>query len=287
MNRALLVKSIRDGRLLLVALCLLLFAFAWLQIWLASMISLPDFSNFLLNAIPEKWERLSDVSFRQVATTAGRVALIFVDPVATFTALAWALSRGSDCVSGEISRGTMELLLAQPISRSSIYFMQAFTTIAGAALLSLALWCGTALGLTMFPQEHQPSAKLFIAPSFSYFGLGVCLCGMSMLFSSWENQRWKSIGWMGAWFAGSLIVNLVGRLSDRLHWVYYGSFLSAYKPQVLVAHPEDAWTILRFQLGQFDGFGIGSQPWLLLGIGMMCFVTGAIVFNRREIPAPL
>ena len=78
----------------------------------------------------------------------------------------------------------------------------------------------------MFPQEHQPWASLFVAPSFSYFGLGVCLCGMSMLFSSWENQRWKSIGWMGAWFAGSLIVNLVGRLSDHFHWVYYGSFLA-------------------------------------------------------------
>jgi hypothetical protein len=92
---------------------------------------------------------------------------------------------------------------------------------------------------------------------------------------------------MGAWFAGSLIVNLAGRLSDRFHWVYYGSFLSAYKPQVLIAHPEDAWTILRFQLGQFDGFGLGIQPWLLLGIGAICFAAGAIVFNRREIPAPL
>jgi hypothetical protein len=82
-------------------------------------------------------------------------------------------------------------------------------------------------------------------------------------------------------------VNIIGRLSDRWHWLYYGSFLSAYKPQVLVAHPPEAWTILRFRDGQFDGFEIGSQPWLLLGIGMACFAAGAIVFNRREIPAPL
>ena len=90
MSLAILAKSIRDAWLLLAALCLLIFIFAWLQIWLASMISLPDFSHFLLNAIPEKWERLSDVPFRQVATTAGRVALTFVHPVVTFTALAWA-----------------------------------------------------------------------------------------------------------------------------------------------------------------------------------------------------
>ena len=86
MSLAILAKSIRDAWLLLAALCLLIFIFAWLQIWLASMISLPDFSHFLLNAIPEKWERLSEVPFRQVATTAGRVALTFVHPVVTFTA---------------------------------------------------------------------------------------------------------------------------------------------------------------------------------------------------------
>ena len=82
MNRALFVKSIRDARLLLAALCLLLFTFAWLQIWVASMISLPAFSDFLLNALPQKWERMSDVPFTQVATTpAGRIAVTFVHPL--------------------------------------------------------------------------------------------------------------------------------------------------------------------------------------------------------------
>ena len=86
MNRALFVKSIRDARLLLAALCLLLFAFAWLQIWVASMISLPAFSDFLLNALPQKWERMSDVPFAQVATPAGRIAVTFVHPLVFLSA---------------------------------------------------------------------------------------------------------------------------------------------------------------------------------------------------------
>ncbi|HEY2882122.1 MAG TPA: hypothetical protein VGJ15_06800, partial [Pirellulales bacterium] len=87
-----------DCRLLLVALFVLLFAFAWLQIWVASMISMPAFSEFLLNALPQKWERFSDVPFTQVATPAGRIAVTFVHPLVFLTALAWAISRGSDCV---------------------------------------------------------------------------------------------------------------------------------------------------------------------------------------------
>jgi len=168
MNRMILVKSIRDARLLLAALCLLLFAFAWLQIWTASMISLPAFSDFLLNALPQKWERMSDVPFAQVATPAGRIAVTFVHPLVFLTMLAWAISRGSDLVSGEIGRGTMEILLAQPISRTSIYLTQVLTIVCGAVLLSLSIWCGTALGLAMFPQENQPPATLFFSPMRAY-----------------------------------------------------------------------------------------------------------------------
>jgi ABC-2 type transport system permease protein len=287
MKGALFAKSVRESRLLLVALCLLLFAFAWLQTWVSSMISLPDFSDFLLNALPKKWERFSDVPFTQVATPAGRIALTFVHPLVFLTALTWAIARGSDCVSGEIGRGTMELLLAQPVSRTAVYGTQALTTVIGAACLAAAIWCGTALGLALFPQENQPPATLFIAPAFSNFGLTVCLGGMSALFSSWESQRWRTIGWMGAWYAGSFIVNIIGRLSDRWQWLYYGSFLSAYKPQLLVAHSNEAWSIFTFRDGTFSGLGSGSQPYVLLGIGIACYVAGAIVFDRRELPAPL
>src|SRR5262245_60431688 len=118
MNRALLAKSVRDGYLLLAALAIFLFCFAWMQIWVGSMISVPAFTQFLTNALPQRFERLSAVPFSEMATPAGRIAVIYVHPLVLFSALAWSIARGSDCVSGEISRGTMELLLAQPIRRS-------------------------------------------------------------------------------------------------------------------------------------------------------------------------
>ena len=46
---------------------------------------------------------------------------MYVHPLVLFSAVIWAIMRGSDCVSGEIGRGTMEMLLAQPVRRTSLY----------------------------------------------------------------------------------------------------------------------------------------------------------------------
>ena len=62
-----------------------------------------------------------------------------------------------------------------------------------------------------------------------------------------------------------------------------------YKPQVLIAHPEDAWTILRVQLGQFDGFGFRNPTVVVAGHwrGLLCCRRNYCFRSRREIPAQL
>src|SRR4051794_11012259 len=162
MNRALFVKAVTDGRALFLALLAILIAFPWLNIWLASKISLPAFAEFLANALPKKWEKFSSVSFSEMATPAGRIAIVYIHPILTFGTAIWAIARGSDCASGEIGRGTMELLLAQPIRRTSVYATQAVVTILGAALLAAATLCGTAVGLATVPLKGEVSASLFV-----------------------------------------------------------------------------------------------------------------------------
>jgi hypothetical protein len=57
--------------------------------------------------------------------------------------------------------------------------------------------------------------------------------------------------------------------------VGYASVLNAYEPQRLVSGTADAWRLLLL----YDG--------VLLGVGFVCFAVGAIIFSRRDLPAPL
>ena len=145
MNGALVRKAISDARLLFIALVLLMLVFPVLLIWASSMISLPAFSEFLTSALPQQWERVSGVPFTQIATPAGRVALVYVHPLVLFGAITWTIARGSDCVSGEIGRGTMEMLLAQPVRRVSVYSTQAVATARASPATSIvhtSIWPG-------------------------------------------------------------------------------------------------------------------------------------------------
>jgi ABC-2 type transport system permease protein len=287
MNHALFAKAVKDSRLLLAAICALMFLFPCVFLWASGMISLPAFSEFLTHALPRSWQRVWGVPISQVATPAGRVALLYVHPLITTSAAVWAIARGSDCVSGEIGRGTMEMLLAQPVRRTSLYVSQAVATTLGSLLLAAAAWCGTAIGVSISPIYKDVSATWYILPAISLFGLMVCVGGITALASSWDSQRWRTVGLAAAVYIVSGILAVVGNVGDRWNWVNYATFMSAYKPQSMVARHEEAWSLLAYRDGAVVGLGLGALPLVLIGLGVLCYFLGAIVFSRREIPAPL
>jgi ABC-2 type transport system permease protein len=287
MTSALVSKAIRDARLLFGGLLLLAFFFPWIHIWFSGKLRLSAFSEFLSNAVPRDWERFSAVPFSEVATPAGRIALAYGHPMILLATAAWAIARGSDCVSGEIGRGTMEMLLAQPVRRSMIYTTQAIVTVLGGAMLALAVWCGTAVGLSTVELPASISPRLYIPAAVNLFGLVVCLGGMSALASSCDSYRWRTIGLMIAVYVITTVLQVVGRISDDWQWASYLSLLNAYEPQAMVARPEEAWSLLAYENGAVAGLGLGGLQLVLFGLGLVCYAMGAVIFNRREIPAPL
>ena len=274
-NRAIWNKTWGDQRVLLLSLAALWAAFPWLYILLSAQIEMPAFQNVLLKVIPDDWQKLSGVPFSEVATYAGRVALAFVDPVVVLAATVWGITRGSDAVSGPLERGTMEMLLAAPVRRSAIFLTQALATTAAAALLCgvllASVWTVVALG----PWAGKVEPVRFLPAVANVFGLMVCMAGISACVSAADSHRWRTIGIMCGLYVTAILTKLVGRLSGVLGWVGYLSVLNAYEPQRLVGGGPEAWRMLAW----YDG--------ILLGIGIVAYLIGAVIFSRRDLPAPL
>jgi ABC-2 type transport system permease protein len=275
MNRALWEKAIRDGLPLLASLAALLFLFHWLFVWLTSQISLPAMHEFLLNALPKDWEKLSGVPFKEVATPAGRLALAWVDPLVLFAGTIWAISRGSDVVSGELGRGSLELLLAQPIRRSNLVWIQAAVCTLGAAVLAAVGWLGNLVGIRTVSAVAEVDPTLFTPAALNLFGYIIFLSGWTAFASALDRQRWRTIGLAGGFFALQMLLQIVARMSERLSWLGWLTFLSAYEPQVLVANPAAAWSTLA------------AYNAALLGLGALGWIAAGIVFSRRDLPAPV
>lgn len=274
MNRALWTKAINDAQLLLGGLMLLLFAFNVLFVWLTTLVDLGAW-QYILQRLPGQFESLIGVPFAKVATTSGRIGLGYVDPVVLFALVTWSLARGSDAVSGEIGRGTMELLLAQPVSRVSLLATHAAVTTIGAALLAVAAWTGTYVGLRLTGLVAEADPRLYVPAALNLFAATFFLAAATTLVSACDSQRWRTLGIVGAFYVIELIVKIVARMAPKFGWLMYATFLGAFEPQTLVVYPDRAWQMsLRYDA-------------TLVGLGLATYVAAAIVFNRRDIPAPI
>jgi ABC-2 type transport system permease protein len=274
-NTAIWKKSWGDQRGLVLAMAALWTAFPWIYLWLSAQIPMNAFHDVLLRAIPEDWQKLSGVPFSEVATYAGRVALAFVDPVVVLAATVWGITRGSDAVSGQVERGTMEMLLAQPVTRRAIFTTQAVATTMGAALLCGVLLASVWSAVSFGPWAGKVEPARFVPAVLNVFGLMVCMAGITAAVSAADSYRWRTIGILCGFYVFSILAKLVGRMSGMFAWVGYLSVFNAYEPQRLVGGTADAWRLLML----YDG--------VLLGVGVLGFVIGGIIFSRRDLPAPL
>jgi len=273
-NSAVWRQAWGDQRLLLLAVAALWLVFPWIFIWLQSQVPMGDF-QLLLGLIPDDWQKLSGVPLADVATPAGRVALAFVDPVVVLGATVWGITRGSDAVAGPLERGTMEMVLAAPVRRGVVYATQGAATIAGAAVLTGVLLAGTWTAVAFGPWAGTIDPNRFIPAAGNVFGLMVSMAGLASLCSAVGSHRSRAIGIMCGFYVISLLAKLVGKLSDRFAGFGWLSLFNAYEPQRLVSGEADSWLLLA----RYDA--------VLLGVGLAAYLAGAVIFARRDLPAPL
>jgi ABC-2 type transport system permease protein len=92
---------------------------------------------------------------------------------------------------------------------------------------------------------------------------------------------------VGAIYAVSMVVKIVGRLAPGWGWLAYTTFFTAFEPQALVGNANRTWSLWT-ELGanswQLGGLGYDS---VLVGLGLLAYVVASVVFQRRDLPAPL
>jgi ABC-2 type transport system permease protein len=167
-------KLLRDVRwsLLAVALLLGLFQMLWAHITARILGEFSPFFNSLASLANLTSKDIESVVFSgpgQVMRTiigGDRIALDqandmltigYVHPVMVITFCIWAIGRAAGAIAGEIDRGTMELLMAQPIARSRIILAHFLVDCVTIPALCLSLYLGNVVGAAMVsPIQIKP-----------------------------------------------------------------------------------------------------------------------------------
>jgi ABC-2 type transport system permease protein len=319
MNLALWRKTTAEAQWLLLGCALVVFAFCWMFVWLQSLFETSRFQQ-LLEVFRPEFERFSPVPFEHMLTYTGRIAVVYDHPLVFLTVAVWAITRGSDAVSGQLGRGTLEMVLGQPVSRLQVMLTHTMVSVLGAALIALSAWGGTWCGVHTVSVEKKPAtwrllgfemrnwfadrepqwvpmseevdAGHFVPAAVNLFSAGVFLAGLAALMSSWDRYRWRTIGIVSGFLMVQMIVKVAAVSADQLHWLIYLTFLGAYEPlqwvSISVYEPSQLWAlVLTGEEGQWSGVGpLGCNLALLL-MGTACYVGACTIFCRRDLPAPL
>ncbi len=286
MNAALLKKTIRESRWLLLGGMAFMCVVHWLRVWIASFFSVSSLEG-IFSFMPAVVETMLPVTYVQMASTAGRIAIAYDDPIVLLLVTVWGISRGSDSISGELNRGTMEMVLAQPVTRLGVLGSQAVVTLAGAALLAAAALLGTAIGLATVTLDEVIPLRVFLPAAINLFAMTVFLAGLSTMISAGSNYRARVVGIVGAFYAVSMVVKIVGRMAPGWEWLTYCSFFTPFEPQLLVADTTRAWSMwTHTAAGGIEMGGLGYDS-ILIGLGLAFYLLASVVFCHRDLPAPL
>lgn len=174
MTWTLVRKLLRDIRLPLIVVALFLAAFQCLWARLTKQIlgQLAPFLFGLADAGGLLPQDIEDVVFQgpgQILRTLiggetvsldramDMLSIGYVHPLMQTLFCIWAIGRAAGAIAGELDRGTMELLLAQPLPRSRLLLAHLIVDLIVIPILALSLWGGTCLGTWLVgPIEVRP-----------------------------------------------------------------------------------------------------------------------------------
>lgn len=322
MSKPLVRKYVAEGLLLFIGLAIGVFSFCWFRVWIVGELDTAQFRQ-IIDLLPKDWRKFASVDFDWLVSYLGRTSLTLDEPMLITMVCAWGLVRGSDVVSGELSRGTMEMLLAQPVSRRQVYLQHARLTILFLGILMLICWFGMAMGIwttsveeSRYPQIRIPIIDYVIPLSFlppkketfemasvvnpmSYlpglvnlFCVAFCMSGFAAFCSALDRYRWRTLGIVSAFYFSNAALKMLGMGSERFSWAENCSLFGMYHPagsiQRAQIDPTSSFWILKYSPeGAIVGLGGFSNCILLLLIGAAFYWIGLRVFIKRDLPAPM
>ena len=201
-------KLFRDVRLALFVMLLLLFAFQllWAKVtqriagevlgrFVGLGVDIATLRSIIFTDSGKIIQTLMGGETIALERGADMMSIAYVHPLTQLILCVWAIGRAAGALAGEIDRGTMELLLAQPIRRSHVVLAHLAIDAVSIPALALALWSGTCVGVHLVGLADSNVEQLRVDPlrfapgTLSVMALAFAVSGATMAISSMGRLR--------------------------------------------------------------------------------------------------
>jgi ABC-2 type transport system permease protein len=267
MNLGLIYKAVRETRVSTLAFAAGLFVFELLVgIMLATFHK--EFSDKFLPL-----EFIQKIFAALLGTEVGTVGpavlsmLGWIHPIVLALVWAHAIVVCTRVPAGEVDRGTLDVLLALPVTRTSVYASESAVFVCSNLLIVGAGFGGNVVGNWISGLERAGSLGQFTLVALNLYALSLAAGGMSAFLSSVCDRRGRAMGTAFAILMASLFLSSMSTFNTIVKSVSVVSLMNYYRP----------YGILQ---GQASPLG---DIIVLLAIGTVLWIIGAVVFVRRDL----
>ncbi len=259
-------RTIKEKKWLTIIYSLAGLLFLWLYVALFPTVqqSASDVSQ-IVKSLPQGINKAFGLDAKSFATFEGFLAGKHYSLVWPILLIGLVVSLSSAFLSGEIEKGTIGILLSQPVSRAKI-FLGKF--LAGIVYLIIFVIISV---LSVFPLakiyniSYQGENQLKLALVGFLFGLAIF--GLSMLFSAIFSEKGKATFTVIGILIVMYFINIIALLKDSLDKLKYFSFFYYFNyTDILVHNKIDYWSY-----------------WVFLGTFIIGSILGLIWFMKRDI----
>jgi ABC-2 type transport system permease protein len=189
---------------------------------------------------------------------------------AVVLALSWAvmIAISTRVTVGEIEKGTADLLLTLPVSRSEVYFSTSLVWILAAILLAFCPVIGVWVGSLIFKTPEVVEVVRYFKPAANFLCLLLAVGGISSLVACCLDRRGPAIAIVVGIVLLSSVLNFIEPFIESLKPLRFFGLLNYFRP--VDVFRANTWPLTSMSI--------------LLGLSFACWLLGLLIFHRREIP---
>ncbi len=204
-----------------------------------------------------------------VFTLNGSVALGFLHPIPIALVAVLAVGHPIAALAGERQRGTLEVLLARPVSRRQVYGTALVSTLVFVVLALVANLAGVVAGAALFGVADELDAGRLLLVWGNAVLLFATLGALALAASASYDRLVPALGAVLAFAIASYAVELLGALWPEMAGWRPWSFFHYFQPAEILA-----------------GDANPADPLVLAGISIAAVAYALWVFPRRDLGAP-
>ena len=191
----------------------------------------------------------------RVGNTAGLIAIGYKHPFVMFLFMLFAVGVPTGLLAGEVQKGTMELILSRPVTKTQVYVCAGILTLAGMFALVLVMFLGTVAAVNIFTFKDQVPLDIFFRIAINGGLLASTFGAFALLCAATFARLYAAVGVAVAFLMANYFVAVVSNWWPRM------AFLKRATLFYLVdsSHPWEGWPLRNMAILRGDSAGRGGS----------------------------